>query len=71
MATAAAISDSRVSRRIRVLKELVQHVDSIIQIIAVRLTYGDMEFTAQLGAEDLPVLLKDKTKIISLPVIDG
>src|SRR5207249_303034 len=70
MATAGPIRDSRVSRRVHLLQELVQHVDSIIQIVAVRFTDGDMEFTSESRAEDLPILLKDKTKIISLPMTD-
>src|SRR5262245_51086073 len=71
MATAAAIRDSSIGRRIRPLQELVQHVNGIIQIIVVRLANGDMEFAANPGAKHSPILLEDKMKIVPLPMFDG
>src|SRR5438876_3992435 len=71
MATAAAVRDSSVGRRIRPLKELVQHVNGIIQIIVVRLANGDMEFAANPRAKHLPILLQDKMKIVSFPMFNG
>src|SRR5437773_8439672 len=71
MAAATAVRDSSVGRRIRRLKELVQHVNGIIQIIVVRLANGDMEFTSNPGAKHSPILLEDKMKIVPLPMFDG
>ena len=71
MATATAVRDSSVGRRIRRLKELVQHVNGIIQIIVVRLANGDMEFAANPRAKHSPILLEDKMKIVPLPMFDG
>src|SRR5438876_11232299 len=71
MATATAVRDSSLGRRIRRLKELVQHVNGIIQIIVVRLANGDMEFTANPRAKHSPILLEDKMKIVPLPMFHG
>src|SRR5207249_9255938 len=71
MATAAAVRDSSVGRRIRPHNKLVQHVNGIIQIIVVRLANGDMEFAANPRAKHSPILLEDKMKIVPLPMFDG
>src|SRR5437667_3597800 len=70
VSAAGAVHDARVSRRIGFLEKVVEHVDGIVQVIAVRVADRYMDFPAKLRAERFPVLLEDEAKIIFLPVFD-
>src|SRR5437016_174729 len=70
MSAAGAVYDARVSGWIGFLEKVVEHVDGIIQVIAVRVADRYMDFPAKLRAERFPVLLEDEAKIIFLPVFD-
>src|SRR5438876_6830796 len=70
VSAAGAVHDARVSRWIGFLEKVVEHVDRIVQVVAVRVAYRDMDFPAKLRAERFPVLLEDEAKIIFFPMID-
>src|SRR5437868_14427726 len=70
MSAAGAVYDARVSGWIGFLEKIVEHVDGIVQVIAVRVADRYMDFPAKLRAERFPVLLEDEAKIIFLPVFD-
>src|SRR5437667_9785940 len=71
MAASRAVSNSHVGRRVRLLQKIIEHVNSIIQIIAVCFADRNMDFASHLRAKRLPVLFEDETKIIFRPMLGG
>ena len=70
MTLPGTIRAAGLSRWICSFKKVIQHVNGIVQKVTVSIPNRDVDFGANLGTKRFPVLFKDKTQIVFLPMLD-
>src|SRR2546425_3520076 len=70
MAAAHAVSYMRLGGWIGRLEEVVEHMNGVVQVVVICFADGNVDLSAKLRSESLPVLLENHAKVVFLPVID-